>query len=93
MTLQIDTSDSIIIIDHKDTGLKLAQRRDGTVIYTPESVASGQQYKEHKMPHARYSTAHDNPKPLHATPELSAKFKTAGRAQLEADVLALLENL
>lgn len=91
MALQIDTSDSIII-DHKDTGLKLAQRRDGTVIYTPESVVSGQQYKEHKMPHARYSAAHDNPKPMHATPELAAKFKTAGQGQLEADVLTLLKN-
>jgi hypothetical protein len=92
MTLQIDTSDSIII-DHKDTGLKLTQSRDGTVIYTPESAASGQQYKEHKMPHARYSAAHDNPKPLHASPDLVAKFKTAGRAQLEADVISLLKTL
>lgn len=90
MTLQIDTSYSILI-DGRDTGLKLTQRRDGTVIYTPEST--GQRYKEHKMPHARYSAAHANPKPMHATPELTAKFKTAGKAQLEADVRELLKTL
>ena len=86
--LQIDTAGSILI-DGCDTGLKLAQHRDGTVIYTPESAASGRQYKEHAMPYARYSANHDNPKPM-ATPELLAKFKTAGRAQLEADVRSLL---
>lgn len=85
--LQIDTANRIII-DGRDTGLALTQRRDGTVVYTPETA--GQKYREHKMPHARYSAAHDNPKPMHASPELAAKFQTAGRAQLEADVLALL---
>ena len=86
--LQIDTSNSIII-DNKPTGLSLGQRRDGSVVYTPENVATGQKYQEHAMPHARYSAAHDNPKPVHATPELAAKHQTAGRAQLEADIRVL----
>lgn len=89
MTLQIDTSDGIII-DGRDTGLKLAQRREGSVVYTPESVISGRKYREHKMPYARYSSAHDAPsKPGQAyDPNVSA-----GRAQLEADVLELLKIL
>jgi hypothetical protein len=87
--LQIDTSNSIII-NHKDTKLKLAQSRDKTVIYTPESATSGHQYKEHAMPYARYSATHDAPsKPGHPyDPNV-----TAGRAQLKADVLTLLETL
>jgi len=87
--LQIDTSDSIII-NGRDTGLKLTQRRDGSVVYTPERIAIGQRYQEHKMPHARYSAAHDAPcKPGQPyDPNVCA-----GRAQLEADVLALLERL
>ena len=92
--LQIDTENNILI-NGRNTGLKLEQRREGTVIYTPEikgiendSVSSV--YKEHKMPHARYSAVHDNPKPMHATPELEAQFgKPAGRAQLEADIRKL----
>ena len=89
MTLQIDTSDSIII-DGQETGLKLTQRREGSVIYTPESIISGRKYKEHKMPFERYSAAHDAPsKPGQAyDPNV-----TAGRAQLEADVLDLLKTL
>jgi len=90
--LTIDTSNRILI-NGCDTGLAMTQRREGTVIYTPESRANGARYQEHKMPHARYSAAHDNPRPLHATPELAAKYKTAGRAHLEVDVLALLARL
>jgi hypothetical protein len=30
---------------------------------------------------------------MHKTPELAAQFKTAGKAQFEADVRALLEVL
>ena len=87
--LQIDTSDSILI-DGRDTGLKLTQRRDCTVVYTPESVIGGRKYQEHKMPYARYSSAHDAPsKPGQSyNPNV-----TAGRAQLEADVRALLATL
>ena len=86
MALQIDTRDSIII-DGKNTGLKLTQRRDGSVVYTPEQP--GQAYKAHAMPYGRYSAAHDAPtKPG----EFYDPHKTAGRAQLEADVLALLDK-
>lgn len=77
--IQIDTANRIRI-DGVDTGLALAQRASGTVIYTPEGVST--RYAEHKMPHARYSTAHDAP-----------ASGAAGRAQLEADVRALLARL
>jgi hypothetical protein len=89
MTLQIDTSDSIII-DGRDTGLKITQRQNGTIIYTPESTLSGKKYREHAMPYNRYSAAHDAPcKPLQAyDPNISA-----GRLQLEADIKSLLGKL
>jgi hypothetical protein len=77
--IQIDTA-NYIRIDGKNTGLQLTQRRDGTVIYSVDS--GGQNYREYPMPHARYSTAHDYP-----------ASGAAGRAQLEADVRALLETL
>lgn len=85
--LQIDTSNSILI-DGRGTGLKLTQRREGTVIYSTSH--SGADYKEHKMPRMRYSTAHDAPrKPGEAyDPE-----KCAGLSELEADVRALLAAL
>lgn len=92
MTIQIDTSGGIII-DGADTGLKLGQRASGTIVYTPESRVSGQKYQEHTMPSGRYSAAHDNPRPTHATPELAALYKTAGRAQLESDVRELLARI
>lgn len=76
------TTDNSLILDGRDTGLKLTQRREGTVVYTPESRLRGQAYREHKMPHARYSTAHDAP-----------ASGAAGRAQLEADLRALLATL
>lgn len=77
--IQIDTSNRIRI-DGRDTGLALTQRASGTVIYTPEGRTGA--YREHKMPHARYSTAHDAP-----------ASGAAGRAQLEIDVRALLQQL
>ena len=77
--LTIDTS-SRISINGQPTGLSLTQRREKTVIYTPEGI--GRAYAEHKMPHARYSTAHDAP-----------ASGAAGRAQLETDILALLNDL
>ena len=77
--LTIDISNRISI-NGSPTGLSLVQRRAGTVIYTPEGV--GRAYAEHKMPHARYSTAHDAP-----------ASGAAGRAQLEADILALLNDI
>lgn len=81
MSLQIDTANRIRI-DGKDTGLALSQTREGTIVYTPESRASGRAYKAHPMPHKRYSAAHDAP-----------ASGAAGRAQLEADVRALLSSL
>lgn len=79
--IKIDASNSILV-DGKDTGLKFAQRQSGTVVYTPESRLHGTAYKEHAMPHQRYSAAHDAP-----------ASGAAGRAQLEADVLALLKQI
>ncbi len=91
--IQIDTSDRILLDGHP-TGLALRQVREGTVIYTPEIAATGQRYKVHKMPHARYSLANDAPRPMHATPELAAKYPApAGRAQFEADVRDLIASL
>lgn len=93
MSLTIDTANRISI-DGRFTGLAVTQRRDGTVVYTPESVVGGTKYAEHKMPRARYTLAHDNPRPMHATPELAAKFPpAAGRAQFEADIRSLLARL
>lgn len=77
--IQIDTANRIRI-DGCDTGLALTQRASGTVVYTPEGA--GTSYREHQMPHARYSMAHDAP-----------ASGAAGRAQLESDVRALLERL
>ena len=77
--LQLATNNELML-DGQYIGLALAQRRDGTVIYTPERI--GQQYAEHKMPHQRYATNHDQP-----------SSGAAGRAQLEADLRELLERL
>ena len=87
MALKIDTAD-YIIIDNHSTGLKLGQRQHGSVVYTPDGFET--KYKEHAMPYKRYSAAHDAPsKPgQHYDPKV-----VAGRAQLEADVRALLARL
>jgi hypothetical protein len=79
--LQLSTTNSIII-DGTCTGLKLVQKQSGTVIYTPEDFLKKQKYQEHKMPHERYSAAHD--KPSSGVP---------GVTQLEKDVLNLLSTL
>lgn len=73
-------TDNSISIDGVATGLSMTQRADGTVIYTPEGF--GRAYREHKMPHDRYSAAHDAP-----------ASGAAGRRQLEADVRALMYRL
>lgn len=85
--LQIDNTNRIII-DGQCTKLAISQKREGTVIYTPESLSSN--YKEHQMPFARYSTAHDEP---HKVGEQYDPSVTAGRLQLEEDVLALIKSL
>jgi len=90
MSITINT-DNTIEIDGQQTGLRVTQRRGGTVVYSTSH--GGHDYKEHPMPHARYSLAHDAPRPLHATPELAAKFPpSAGRNQFEADVRTLLAS-
>lgn len=75
-------TDNSLIIDGRDTGLKLTQRQDGTVVYTPENRLRGQAYRQHEMPHKRYSVAHDAP-----------ASGAAGRSQLEADLRELLARL
>ena len=79
MTIQIDHTNRLII-NGQHIGLAIAQRREGSVIYTPEGVNT--KYMEHPMPHRRYSTAHDAP-----------ASGAAGRGQLEIDVLDLIKNL
>ena len=73
------TATNQIIIDGQMTSLHLTQRSDGTVIYSAD--AGGKNYREYKMPHQRYSTAHDSP-----------ASGAAGRSQLEADIRALLAS-
>lgn len=88
--IQIDTSNRIIL-DGKQTGLAVTQAAQGTIVYTPE--AQGVRYQAHPMPHARYSLAHDNPRPTHASLDVAAKYPpSAGRAQFEADIRALLNG-
>lgn len=82
-------TDNSLILDGKVTGLKLTQRREGSVVYTPESRLSGQAYREHKMPHQRYSLSHDAP----TDPRTGLPTGAAGRAQLEADLRELLGRL
>ncbi|MGB3290912.1 MAG: hypothetical protein WBA83_16695 [Burkholderiaceae bacterium] len=74
------TQSNRIEIDGKFTGLYVTQKREGTVVYSADH--GGANYKEHKMPHVRYSTAHDAP-----------ASGAAGRSQFEADVRSLLESL
>ena len=81
MTIQIDTCNAIIL-DSADTGLGVAQRREGTVVFTRESV--GTRYAEHKLPSARYLLGSDSP---------ITKPGVATRARFEADVRQLLEAL
>jgi len=71
-----------IVINGKRTALAVTQRESGTVVYTPESRINGQAYVEHKLPHQRYSLAHDAP-----------ASGVAGRAQFEVDVQQLIANL
>lgn len=79
MSISIDTSNRINLDGHS-TGLAVTQRQDGTVVYTPEGI--GRPYAEHKMPHARYSLAHDAP-----------ASGAAGRAQFEMDIRALIASI
>lgn len=80
MSITIHTDNSVSL-DGVATGLKVTQDRRGTIVYTPESRLMKTAYKEHQMPHARYSLAHDAP-----------ASGAAGRAKFEADIRALLAN-
>ncbi len=85
-------TDGSIDLDSGPTGLRVTQKREGTVVFS--AGHGGVNYREYKMPNARYSLAHDAPRPQHATPELAAKFPPpAGRSQFEADVRALLASI
>lgn len=79
MSLTIDTTNRILI-DNKQTGLAVTQNAAGTIVYTPES--SNVSYKEHKMPHDRYSLSHD--KPASGVP---------GRSQFETDLKKVIAQL
>lgn len=81
MTIQISTNNEIIL-DGKRTGLGLSQKKEGTLIYTMESLLGGVEYFEHKMPYKRYSAASDIP-----------NIFCAGRTQLEADIREILKNI
>lgn len=79
MSITIDAANRIAI-DHIQTGLAVIQNATGTVVYTPEGISS--RYKEHKMPHARYSLSHDKP-----------ASGVAGKEQFEVDIKKLLEQI
>lgn len=57
------------------------QRKDKTLVYTPENLTGGT-YKEHVMPHERYSLAHPNP-----------ASGVAGVLQFEADIRNLIPTM
>jgi hypothetical protein len=78
MTLNFYTNGEILL-DGKRTNLAFRQKSDRTVVYTPEW--GRRPYREHEMPHARYSTV--------ANP----RNGVAGNAQFEADIRALLARL
>lgn len=71
-----------ISISGQSTGLGVKQGPYGTIVYTLECVFTGAKYKEHAMPHKRYSLAFDAP-----------ASGAAGRTQFEADVLELIKTL
>lgn len=86
MSMNIYT-DNEIEIDGVKTGLKVTQTGKGTVVYTPERFDFSKSiwmdnYKEHQMPHQRYSLAHDKP-----------ASGIAGRTQFESDVRVLIKRL
>lgn len=101
MTMQISTNNRILI-DGEHTGLAVTQRRNQTVVYTPEKAGGGG-YQEHTMPHVRYSTAHEAPRgPATGTnwrgrvttQEMADQHpKTAGSLQFETDIRELLKRL
>lgn len=79
--LQIATDNSLIL-DGRDTGLKLVQCADRTVVYTPDNRLTETPFRAHLMPFDRYATSHRAP-----------ASGVAGCAQLEADLRVLLDRL
>jgi len=59
-SIQFDPTNEIVL-DGVRTGFKVTQNKTGTTVYTPEVSQKKQAYKEHKMPHVRYSLAHETP--------------------------------
>lgn len=81
MTLQIDTTGQILI-DGKGTGCGIRQAAQRTEIVRAGNVLD--------MPHARYSSTSDNPRPIH-TGATDGRFQDpAGRAALEQDLRKIL---
>ncbi len=79
MSVTIDSANRISI-DNIQTSLAVTQNAGGTIVYTPEGVIS--RYKEHKMPHTRYSLSHDRP------------FSgVAGKSQFENDIKKLIMQI
>jgi len=75
MSIIINTDNSISI-DGVATGLRVTQRREGTIVYSADH--GGLNYKEYKMRFERYSLSHDSP--LSGVP---------GRKQFEIDIRTL----
>ncbi len=76
MTLQLDHLDRIII-DGQYVHLKLMQRPDKTVVYTPETNETA--YREYEMPHEKYAIGNITPAP-----------GVAGSVELENDIKELV---
>lgn len=74
-------SNGRISLNGNQTGLAVMQDARGTVVYTVESKSSGTSYKEHVMPHSRYSLAHNTP-----------ASGAAGRDDFERDLIALMSS-
>lgn len=72
-------SNGSISLSGNQTGLAVTQDARGTIVYTVESKFSGVSYKEHDMPHSRYSLAHNAP-----------TSGVAGRDDFERDLLDLI---
>lgn len=91
MSIQICTNNGInldnqrVELPYKDEngykiGLFVTQRKDGTVVYSAGFM--GKTYKEHPMPHVRYSLTHEAP-----------HSGAAGLTQFEVDIRALLAEM
>lgn len=73
-----------------NTGFKVTQKREGTVVYS--AGPGGLHYAEHEMPHTRYSLAHDTPRPNHSSSKIATHPAPAGRTQFETDIRGLMQT-